>query len=304
MKKINIGYFADGYWAHESFRLINNDDRFQIKFICVRYDSGDKVLEKLSSENDIDLLKHKNVNSSDFLDSLKKYNCDIFVSMSFNQILKKQFIEFPRLKTINCHAGKLPYYRGRNILNWVLINDEKDFGITVHYVDEGIDTGDIMLQKTLPITDEDNYNTLLNRSYVECANVLYECLIKIYNNDTFVFKQNTIHPVGFYCVQRKEGDELINWDSTSREIFNFVRAICIPGPMARTFCDGIEIKINKASLIPSAPDYKLIPGVIVGKSDNTITVKTRDTTILIEEFYSAKKLRIGDRLNQKELIGG
>jgi methionyl-tRNA formyltransferase len=65
--------------------------------------------------------------------------------MSFNQIFKSEIINLPRLKTINCHAGKLPFYRSRNILNWVLINDEKEFGITVHYVDEGIDTGDIIL---------------------------------------------------------------------------------------------------------------------------------------------------------------
>ena len=82
-------------------------------------------------------------------------------------------MSLPKLKTINCHAGKLPFYRGRDILNWVLINDEKEFGITVHYMDEGIDTGDIILQRTFPITDEDSYKTLLERSYDECANILY-----------------------------------------------------------------------------------------------------------------------------------
>ena len=73
--------------------------------------------------------------------------------MSFNQIFRKDIINLTPIGIINCHAGKLPFYRGRNILNWVLINDEKEFGITVHFVDEGIDTGDIILQKTFPITD-------------------------------------------------------------------------------------------------------------------------------------------------------
>ena len=63
---------------------------------------------------------------------------------------------------------KLPFYKGRNILNWVLINDEKEFGITVHYVDEGIDTGDIILQETFPIIDSDDYSTLLDKAYEEC----------------------------------------------------------------------------------------------------------------------------------------
>ncbi|MDR1522244.1 MAG: hypothetical protein LBS28_05280 [Streptococcaceae bacterium] len=85
------------------------------------------------------------MNSKEVINLLKKYNADLFISMSFNQIFKSEIINLPRLKTINCHAGKLPFYRSRNILNWVLINDEKEFGITVHYVDEGIDTGDIIL---------------------------------------------------------------------------------------------------------------------------------------------------------------
>jgi len=296
MKKIKIGYFADGPWAHEAFNLIQSDNRFEIKFVCVRYNSSDQVLEKLAANHNIDLLRHKNVNSFEFLDSIKKYDCDIFVSMSFNQILKKNFIEFPPLKTINCHAGKLPFYRGRNILNWVLINDETEFGITVHYVDEGIDTGDIILQKIFPITDNDDYNSLLTRAYIGCAEVLYGALKKIYLNEVELIKQNSIYPIGFYCTQRKEGDELINWDKTSREVFNFVRAICKPGPMARTILNGNELKINKVKIIADAPIYKLITGVVVGKDSEGFIVKTKDTTVKVVEYEYDGKINIGDRL--------
>ena len=114
------------------------------------------------------------------MNKIKKYDCDLLVSMSFNQIFKTSILS--KYKIINCHAGKLPFYRGRNILNWVLINDEKEYGITVHYVDEGIDTGDIILQKTYPITDNDNYKTLLTNAQTECASLLYEALQKIKNN--------------------------------------------------------------------------------------------------------------------------
>ena len=95
--------------------------------------------------------------------------------MSFNQIFKKEIINLPLLKTINCHAGKLPFYRGRNILNWVLINDEKEFGVTVHYMDEGIDTGDIIMQDSFSISGLDDYSTLLLRSYEACA----ACIVQI-----------------------------------------------------------------------------------------------------------------------------
>ena len=117
--------------------------------------------------------------------------------MSFNQIFKTEIINLPKLKTINCHAGKLPFYRGRNILNWALINDEKEFGITVHYIDEGIDTGDIVLQRTYPISDEDNYSTLLQVSYVECANILYDAIVMFKKENVDGIKQKDIHPIGF-----------------------------------------------------------------------------------------------------------
>jgi len=142
--KITIGYFADGPWAHRAFKKLIEDETIEIAFICVRYDTKDLILQNLGQTYDIDVLSAPNVNAPAFIALLRQYNADLFVSMSFNQIFKHEIIHLPSMKTINCHAGKLPFYRGRNILNWVLINDEKEFGITVHYVDEGIDTGDII----------------------------------------------------------------------------------------------------------------------------------------------------------------
>ncbi len=146
-----------------------------------------------------------------------------------------------------------------------MINDESEFGITVHFIDTGIDTGDIILQDTFDITDEDDYSTLLERAYIECANILYKA-VKLVQSDSYTrVKQTDIHPVGLYCGMRQIGDEILNWNQTSREIFNFVRSICKPGPMARNFINDKEIKINKAEMIENAPSYKGIAGQVVGK---------------------------------------
>ena len=154
--KLNVGYFADGPWSHVAFEKIIKDNDIQISFICVRYDTQDETLKNYAKKHNIDYVKNKNINSEEFISYISKFECDLFVSMSFNQIFKTEIINLPKYKTINCHAGMLPFYRGRNILNWALINDEKEFGITVHYVDEGIDTGDIILQRSYPISDNDN----------------------------------------------------------------------------------------------------------------------------------------------------
>ena len=215
--------------------------------------------------------------------------------MSFNQIFKNEVINIPPNKTINCHAGKLPFYRGRNILNWALINDEKDFGVTVHYVDEGIDTGDLILQRIYSIGDEDDYSTLLSRSYLYCASILIDAIKIIQAGSVNRIRQRSIHPVGSYFPQRKVGDERISWNLSSREVFNFVRSICKPGPEARTFFNEVEVKINRVELIKEAPTYKAIPGAILSKEANSLIVKTGDSFVKVTEWSSDTKIKTGDR---------
>lgn len=294
--KLKIGYFADGPWSHFAFEKLIADASISIEFIVPRTDSEDETLYHFSKAYDIPYYKGYKVNSYEFLSLAATHQCDLFVSMSFNQIFRKVLIDMPRFGTINCHAGKLPFYRGRNILNWVLINDEKEFGITVHYVDEGIDTGDIILQNSYIITDEDNYSTLLSKAYVGCAETLYLAIKNIQTGKAQRIKQSTIHPVGFYCGPRSFGDEIINWKDTSRNIFNFIRAICHPGPKAHTTIQGKIIKINQASLIINAPNYINTAGQVVGKREDRIIVKTLDSTIEIYEIETDVKLRIGDKL--------
>lgn len=291
-----IGYFADGPWGQNTLRKLIADETIQVSFVCLRFDTQDTVIRDIAEENGIPVLVHQNINSDDFLELIALYHADLFISMSFNQIFRERIINTPKLKTINCHAGKLPYYRGRNILNWALINDEKEYGITVHYVDTGIDTGDIILQRTYPITDDDNYATLLARAYVDCADILYEAVKMIQNGDIVTIRQNEIHTVGFYCGIRGIGDEIINWNQTSREIFNFVRAICNPGPMARTYIGDKELKINRVKMISDAPVYKHTVGMIVGKTPTSFIVKTSDTTIEVVEYEYDGAIKIGARL--------
>jgi methionyl-tRNA formyltransferase len=267
--------------------------------VCVRFDTQDDTLKQFCQKHNIDYLKDENINSKVFIDNISKYECDLFVSMSFNQIFKNEIINLTKYKIINCHAGKLPFYRGRNILNWALINNEEEFGITVHYVDEGVDTGDIILQETYPITMQDNYATLLERAYTECANILYKAVCLFKSGSVVGKKQIEIHPTGFYCSQRKFNDEILDWNRSSIDIFNFVRAICFPGPMARAIINGKEVKINKVELVSGAVSYKCITGAILNIVKESFLVKTGDSFIRVLEYETEVKLKVGDRFDNK-----
>jgi methionyl-tRNA formyltransferase len=296
MKKLKIGYFADGPWSHRAFELLNRNPSIEIAFIVPRTDTVDQKLLQYSKTHSIPYLKGVKINSKSFISLAETYCCDLFVSMSFNQIFKSSIINTPKLGTINCHAGMLPFYRGRNVLNWVLINDEKEFGITVHFIDEGVDTGDIILQRSFPIGDTDDYSTLLETAHEECAQLLYEAIELFQINKVNKISQTKFHSVGFYCGGRIEGDEMISWSQNSRQLFNFIRAICSPGPMAQTTINGQIVKINKAKLVEKAPNYINTVGQIVGKSANGYFVKSLDNVIEIFELTTDVKLKIGDRL--------
>ena len=208
---MRIGYFADGPWSHRAIEKLVVDDNIDVVFIVPRYESQDSILKNWSVKLGIPFLPTKDVNEPSFISSLRGYNAELFVSMSFNQILKSEIISTPPLGFINCHAGELPYYRGRNVLNWVLINGEDHFGVTVHYVDEGVDTGDIIKQNIVEILPEDNYGTILEKAYLTCADTLVESLKDIAGERVQTLTQADIHPVGFYCGGRGPGDEIIDW---------------------------------------------------------------------------------------------
>lgn len=295
---MKIGYFADGPWSHLALERIVADRRFELAFIAPRFDTRDPVLGEFARRLRVDFLLLDNVNSDESVARLRSYDADLFVSMSYNQIFRAPVIALPPHGVINCHAGALPFYRGRNILNWALINDAPSFGVTVHYVNPGIDTGDIIVQRQFPITDRDDYRSLLDRAILACPDVLVEALDRIVRDAVEPIRQASIHPVGSYFGRRRPGDEWIDWNWPSRRIFNFVRAIAPPGPGARTLRSGEVLEVLAAEEIADAVNYIAIPGEVVGRCERGVTVKTGDSTLLLTAWRGtdSPRLPIGTRL--------
>lgn len=297
---MRIMYFGDGEWAQLAFKKIIEYGVFEIIGVALRYDKQDPILFNIARENDIPVYAFEKVNENEVIEFIRDKNIDLGVSMSFNQIIGSKLRETTRLGFINCHAGKLPYYRGRNILNWAIINDEKEIGITAHFIDNGIDTGDIISQAIIPIDDRDDYLTLLNKAIKKCPEVLLDALIKIRENRYSVIKQDYLN--GSYFSYRRLGDEYIDWNWSSRRIFNLSRAITKPGPGAYTYYNDKKVYIWKASLI-DASEYISTPGEVINKTPKGNIIKTGDTSILIEKIsfeddleIVIPKFKIGSRL--------
>jgi len=281
---LRIGYFGDGLWAHNALDSIVETPGLEVAFVVARFDNPDPVLQEKTQNFGLPWLELSNVNADQSLEQMAALHPDINVSMSFNQIFRQSFLDITPQGAINCHAGALPFYRGRNVLNWALINGDKSFGITVHHVDEGIDTGDIIIQEHVAIADDDDYGAVLATAHSRCANVLHTALVQIVDGSATRTPQSAIHPVGFYCAGRRPGDEAIDWAAASEQVHNFVRALALPSPGARTMLNGTEVAILRTKLIPQAPTYIGVPGDIVGRSHTGITVKTGTSSVLVTEI--------------------
>ena len=283
-RPVRIGYFGDGPWAHEALDLLCESEHFEIAFIVARNDQPDPVLRQYAEKLKVPFLVYPNVNSEEFLGCIAPHACDVHVSMSFNQIMKAPILGSVPEGFINCHAGALPFYKGRNVLNWAIINGESRFGVTVHYIDPGIDTGNIILQRFGDITEKDNYGTVLTKAVELCARSLMEALEMIYAGKVRTVSQATLHPVGSYCCPRRDGDEWIDWQWGSERVYNFVRGLSPPSPGARTLVNGNTIAVLECELIKAAPVYIGTAGEVVGRSSSGNVVKTGDSTLLISKI--------------------
>jgi methionyl-tRNA formyltransferase len=195
----------------------------------------------------------------------------------------------------------LPFYRGRNVINWAIINGEQEIGITSHYVDQGIDTGDIIIQRTLPISWTDTYGDVLGRVVDALPGLVVETVNAIAAGTAG--RRPQAHLPGTYFGGREEGDEWLDWSDTSVNLHNKVRAITRPGPGARTVLGNKSVIVWRAYCDPAWPRYIAVPGQVVGRQgENGVLVKTGDSTLLIQEVQvdgeepAVPRWRIGTRL--------
>ena len=281
---MKIGFFGDGPWAERALLPLLQDPRYTIVFVAVRASMPDPKLTEMAKRHGIPLLCPASINSDQSLAEIGRFGADLHVSMSYDQILREPVLKLPPRGTLNCHAGALPFYRGRNPLTWAIINGEEEFGVTVHWVDLGIDTGDIVRQVKTPIRAADTYATLLASAEELCASTLVQAISDVYEGTDQRIVQATIDPVGMYCCRRREGDEEIDWTSSTVSIERFVRALVPPGPGARTLWKDAPYAILAAEKIDGARPYAGAAGEVIGRDSAGILVKSGDTFLRLTRW--------------------
>lgn len=208
---------------------------------------------------------------------------DLIWITDFRYIIPESVIQLSLLGAVNIHPSLLPKYRGRAAINWALIYGEPEFGLTVHFVDNGVDTGDIISQISIPIYETDYIDDLLNRSYPLYYNITLEVINMFLSNSIKRVPQKGLYPV---FPKRTASDGRINWDLSKKQILNLIKAVSKPYPGAFTFINGNKLYIWKADIV-NVPFINDVPnGSIVydSSTDQFIKIKCSDGYIEIIEM--------------------
>lgn len=230
-------------------------------------------VKELALNEGIKVLQPANIKDPLFLNELSGMQPEIIVVVAYGKILPAQILKLPPNGCINVHASLLPKYRGAAPIPWAIINGEKKTGITTMLMDEGLDTGDIILQEETEITDSDNAETLSKRLSEIGAYLLIKTIRGI--------KDGSIKPVPqvgdpSYAPPFKKEDGRINWSKSAREIFNFVRGM-YPWPGAYCYLNKERIKIIKVKVIEGSGSPRRIEKasggeLIIGTGEGLISI--------------------------------
>lgn len=238
--------------------------------------------------------------NTELIEKLNDINPDLIVVTAYGKILPEEMLKLPKYGCINVHASLLPKYRGAAPINWVLINGENETGISTIIMEKGLDTGDILMQCSIPISDDDNAITLHDKLSELGGKVLIKTINKLLDNTINPQKQNDENATYAPIIEKSLG--LIDWRMSAKDIRNRVRGL-IPWPGTYTFYEEDLIKIWDAIAIDNVDDAE--PGEVL-ESKNDLIIKCGSGALKVLEIQSGgtRKMRIEDYLRGHNIIKG
>lgn len=218
---------------------------------------------------------------------------DIIITCAYGSIVPKVVLDYPSYGCINVHASLLPKYRGASPIVASILNGEKETGITIMYMDEGIDTGNIIMSRSIEIEDNDNSLSLSNKLSLLGANLLIDTLPKIFEGENFDIPQDNEEAT--YVGMLKREDEHIDFNNSVESIKNQVRAFS-PEPYAFINIDDTEYKISEVEI--KKCDVSKI-GIIVEVNKDSFGITAKDGIVYIKRIKPSgkKEMSVKDFFN-------
>lgn len=219
-----------------------------------------------------------------FLELLQGYQPDVIVVVAYGRILPQAVLELPEYGCINVHGSLLPAYRGAAPIQRAVLDGCKESGVTIMQMDTGMDTGDMLLQGSLPITDEDNTGTMFDKLAVLGGRLLVETLEGLQQGTIQPQKQNEAEAT--HAARILKEDEVIDWNRPAQTIFCQIRGLA-PAPGAYTLWNDQRLKIWKSRV--NSKETGKAPGTVVEIGKDYLMVQTGEGCLEILELQPAGK---------------
>ncbi|URT72549.1 methionyl-tRNA formyltransferase [Cytobacillus firmus] len=236
----------------------------------------------------IPVYQPEKIRQPDELEKVLALKPDLVVTAAFGQILPKELLDAPKYGCINVHASLLPELRGGAPIHYSILQGKEKTGITIMYMAEKLDAGDILTQVEVPITETDTVGTLHDKLSEAGSKLLSETLPKLLNGELNPIKQNEEEATFAYNIKREQ--EKIDWSKTGKEIYNHIRGLN-PWPVAYTTFDGKVVKIWNSKKVKHAKSEE--PGTIIRLEEDGIVVASgNDTAVKITELQPSGKKKM------------
>ncbi|MCI8575878.1 MAG: methionyl-tRNA formyltransferase [Bacilli bacterium] len=248
-------------------------------------------IKQLALNHHIDVFQPAKIRTD--YDAILKAQPDLIITCAYGQIIPKEVLDIPVIACFNVHASLLPKYRGGAPIHKALIDGEKETGITIMYMDVGMDTGDMVAKKTLTIEESDNVGTLHEKLSQMGADLLKETLPQIINGTNKRIKQNEEDATYAYNIKREE--EHLDFTKNGQALLNQIRGLN-PWPTANFYLNGLEYKALEAEFVKT---NQKSPGWIVDVTKTAIGISCADGIIYITKIkpFGKKVMPTKDFLN-------
>ena len=244
-------------------------------------------VKEVALQHEIPVYQPKRIRNEECIEELRKYNADIMVVIAFGQILPKEILEMTPYGCVNVHASLLPKYRGAAPIQWAVIDGEKISGVTTMQMDEGLDTGDMIMKTEIPLEEEETGGSLHDKLAKAGADLCVETLKALENKTATWEKQGETTTEYAKMLDKKTGD--IDWKQSAESIERLIRGLN-PWPSAYTMWEEKVMKIWKATVSEQNADE--MPGTIVKVEKDSFWVQTGNGQLKILELQIPGKKRM------------
>lgn len=244
-------------------------------------------VKEAALEHNIEVFQPRRVREPECVEYLRTFNADIIVVVAFGQILPKEILEMPKYGCVNVHASLLPKYRGAAPIQWAVINGDKVSGVTTMRMDEGLDTGDMIMKEEVVLDEKETGGSLFDRLSEVGADLCVRTLTAIENGTATYTKQD--HEAATKTTLIKKQFGIIDWTKPAKEIECLIRGLN-PWPSAYTHWNDKVIKLWQADVVEDNTDQEA--GTIVKVEKDSFYVQTGEGLLKIEELQLQGKKRM------------